>query len=326
MDIKKIFSIAMLSCGSICAVQVAEGAEINGDLTINLEVDGNTFSFFSDDKSTNRIVSSHANGNAEMILEASSFTFRGPRNAVYMQVGKSNTALSTNLNVSSGITCGGKMQVDGGLQVGGGLQLGGDLQVDGGASIYQSLTIYCNPVLGQLRAISFFEGSNGNTISSGSDGGYATLRLEASSFTFVGAKNKTILSLSSGTSKLSSNLTVDGTITCRDKLRVADLLKAGQIETKDIRVEMNEAADYVFDENYDLRPLDEVERFVKENKHLPGVPSAAEMSQEGMSVSQMSNLLLEKIEELTLHMIDMKKEINSLKEENASLRSQLEAK
>ena len=314
MGIKKFFSVAMLSCSCMCAVQVAEGAEINGDLTINLEVDGNTFSFFGDDDSSNRIVSSHANGRAEMILEANPFTFRGPRNEVYMQVGKSNTALSSNLNVEKGITCGGTMQV------------GGELQVDGGASIYQSLTIYCNPVRGNLQAISFFEGSDGNTISSGCDGGYASLRLEATTFTFAGTRGKTIFSLNSGTSKLFSNLTVDGTITCRDKLRVADLLKAGQIETKDIRVEMNEAADYVFDENYDLRPLDEVERFVKENKHLPGVPSAAEMSQEGMSVSQMSNLLLEKIEELTLHMIDMKKEINSLKEENASLRSQLEAK
>lgn len=125
--------------------------------------------------------------------------------------------------------------------------------------------------------------------------------------------------------ELQRNLNVGGKITCHNELEVAEV-KADQIKTKDINVEMNNAADYVFDENYNLRSLNEVESFVKENKHLPGVPSAAEMAENGMSMSQMSNLLLEKVEELTLHLIDMKKEINSLKEENASLKSRLEAK
>jgi hypothetical protein len=118
---------------------------------------------------------------------------------------------------------------------------------------------------------------------------------------------------------------VNGKLSCQDELNVAEV-KADQIKAKDINVEMNNAADYVFDESYNLRSLNEVESFVKENKHLPGVPSAAEMAENGMSMSQMTNLLLEKVEELTLHLIDMKKEINSLKEENASLKSSLERK
>jgi len=83
---------------------------------------------------------------------------------------------------------------------------------------------------------------------------------------------------------------------------------------------MNNAADYVFDENYNLRSLSDVESYVKENKHLPGVPSAAEMAEKGMSVSQMSNLLLEKVEELTLHMIELQKENKALKAEVESLK------
>lgn len=118
---------------------------------------------------------------------------------------------------------------------------------------------------------------------------------------------------------------VNGKLSCYDELEVAEV-KADQIKAKDINVEMNNAADYVFDESYNLRSLNEVESFVKENKHLPGVPSAAEMAENGMSMSQMTNLLLEKVEELTLHLIDMKKEINSLKEENAALKSSLERK
>ena len=110
------------------------------------------------------------------------------------------------------------------------------------------------------------------------------------------------------------NMTVNGKITCKEELKVAS------INTKDVNVEMSNAADYVFDENYDLKSLNEVESFVKENKHLPGMPSAAEMAENGMSVATMSNLLLEKVEELTLHMIRLEKENAALKAEVKSLK------
>ncbi len=115
---------------------------------------------------------------------------------------------------------------------------------------------------------------------------------------------------------------VNGTITCKDQLKVA-ALDASSIKADDINVNMNNAADYVFDENYDLKSLREVESYVKANKHLPGVPSASEMEQNGMSVSSMSNVLLEKVEELTLHMIRLEKENEALKEKVQSLESQL---
>jgi len=84
-------------------------------------------------------------------------------------------------------------------------------------------------------------------------------------------------------------------------------------------VDLNNAADYVFEDNYNLKSLKEVESYVKENKHLPGIPSAAEISQNGMSVSEMSNLLLEKVEELTLHLIQLEKENEALKAKVESL-------
>lgn len=79
-------------------------------------------------------------------------------------------------------------------------------------------------------------------------------------------------------------------------------------------------ADYVFEPNYSLMPLNEVEQFVKENKHLPNVPSAEEMVEKGVEVGQTSKMFMEKIEELTLYMIELKKEIEALKAENAKLR------
>jgi hypothetical protein len=75
----------------------------------------------------------------------------------------------------------------------------------------------------------------------------------------------------------------------------------------------------VFDENYDLKSLSEVESYVKENKHLPGIPSAEEIEQNGVSLSKMSNMLLEKVEELTLHLIRLEKENAELKAKFESL-------
>ena len=132
-----------------------------------------------------------------------------------------------------------------------------------------------------------------------------------------------MLKLNAGKTEMAYDLEVNGKITCHKEIEVSQLysdnLNANQINAKDINVELNNAADYVFEENYDLKSLKEVESFVKENKHLPGVPSAAEISENGMSVSQMSNLLLEKVEELTLHMIQLQKENEALKAKVESL-------
>lgn len=122
---------------------------------------------------------------------------------------------------------------------------------------------------------------------------------------------------------------VDGKIVCKEEIRVAEVntnkVNSDEVNTKgitakEINVEMDNAADYVFEEGYDLKSLDEVEAFVKSNKHLPGVPSASEFKENGMNVSEMSNILLEKVEELTLHLIRLQKEVEQLREENKALK------
>ena len=120
-----------------------------------------------------------------------------------------------------------------------------------------------------------------------------------------------------------AKLHVAGKILCTGEIEVADLnsnsIKVNSLNAKDIQMDMHGAADYVFDENYDLKSLSEVESYVNEHKHLPGMPSAAEMDANGVSVSKMSNLLLEKVEELTLHMIKLEKENAALKAKVESL-------
>lgn len=68
-----------------------------------------------------------------------------------------------------------------------------------------------------------------------------------------------------------------------------------------------EWADYVFADDYKLMTLSEVEKFTKENKHLPNVPSASEIVNGGLDVAKMDAKLLEKVEELTLYIIEQNK-------------------
>ena len=71
-------------------------------------------------------------------------------------------------------------------------------------------------------------------------------------------------------------------------------------------------ADYVFAAHYPLMPLSELEAFVREHHHLPNVPSAEEVTENGFDLARMDARLLEKIEELTLHLIAQQKQIDAL--------------
>ncbi|OYT13457.1 MAG: hypothetical protein B6I19_05025 [Bacteroidetes bacterium 4572_114] len=101
------------------------------------------------------------------------------------------------------------------------------------------------------------------------------------------------------------------------------LTVAGKIHAKEIKVTANAGgADFVFENDYDLPGISEVENFIKTNKHLPDIPSADEMITNGIDVGEMQIKLLQKIEELTLYVIELKKEneemrgeINKLKED-----------
>lgn len=78
----------------------------------------------------------------------------------------------------------------------------------------------------------------------------------------------------------------------------------GHVRAREIRVDQDTWPDYVFSENYDLPPLGEVKRHIKEKGHLPNVPSAAEVQENGVQLGTMDRVLLEKIEELTLYIIE----------------------
>jgi hypothetical protein len=94
-----------------------------------------------------------------------------------------------------------------------------------------------------------------------------------------------------------------GTTTPKEKLSVN-----GKIRAKEIKVETTNWPDYVFAKSYPLPTLQETEKHIKEKGHLPGIPSAEEVKANGIDLGTMNAKLLQKIEELTLYLIEMKKE------------------
>ena len=91
------------------------------------------------------------------------------------------------------------------------------------------------------------------------------------------------------------------------------LYNDGQLQAKEVKVTLSGWPDYVFGEGYKLMSLDETEKFINENGHLPGVPSAQEVEEDGLSLGEMNARLMQKVEELTLHVIELHKQIDELK-------------
>ncbi|MBL7772773.1 MAG: collagen-like protein [Chitinophagaceae bacterium] len=87
----------------------------------------------------------------------------------------------------------------------------------------------------------------------------------------------------------------------------------GKVICTELRVQLAPFPDYVFESSYNLKPLSQVEAFIKEHKHLPGMPSAVEVESNAMNVGDIELKLVEKVEELTLHLIEQQKEIETLK-------------
>jgi len=83
-------------------------------------------------------------------------------------------------------------------------------------------------------------------------------------------------------------------------------------------------ADYVFNDNYRLMSLPEINTFIKEHRHLPNIPSAQQVEENGYELQQMDAKLLEKIEELYLLTIELNEEKENLKEENETLKQRLD--
>jgi hypothetical protein len=83
----------------------------------------------------------------------------------------------------------------------------------------------------------------------------------------------------------------------------------GKIQATEVEIKAGPCSDYVFEKDYSLMTLKDLDQYIRQYKHLPGVPSAEEFDSEGYNIGEMDDLLLRKIEELTLYIIQLEKRI-----------------
>jgi len=161
----------------------------------------------------------------------------------------------------------------------------------------------------------------GLVIESATDGSDATLRLITDNSNLKTAiqaqQTTTTVKLPLLLNPLGGNVGI-GTTTPTSLLTVA-----GKIGSKEVKVSVDNGADFVFEENYPIKNIEEVEAFIKENKHLPEIASATEMKENGIELGSMNIKLLQKIEELTLYLIDQNKEVKRLKSEAGSWKTEV---
>ncbi|MES2680530.1 MAG: hypothetical protein V4635_11620 [Bacteroidota bacterium] len=135
------------------------------------------------------------------------------------------------------------------------------------------------------------------------------------------------MNFTTNTGSISFKIQADGKVVVGNPLSVPGTYKLYVQEgilTEKVKVAIDGTAnwsDYVFASDYKLMPLEQVEKYIVSNKHLPGVISAEEVVKEGLDLGSMDAKLLEKIEELTLYVIKLNKELENLKLENSALNS-----
>ena len=163
---------------------------------------------------------------------------------------------------------------------------------------------------GNLSAATFTGALAGNATSATTAGTVTTNANLAGDVTSVG-NTTTLANTIAGAKTFTTSIYIgDGVNTDPVKLWVN-----GKIKTRAIKVDPLNWPDYVFSKNYDLPKLSDIENFIVKNKHLPEVPSAMEVGKEGVDLGKMNEVLLRKIEELTLYLIDQNKRLEKQQSE-----------
>ncbi len=123
---------------------------------------------------------------------------------------------------------------------------------------------------------------------------------------------------------LSYKTTPDNYVTTNGISTTRNVRVSGIISTNKVKVTQNGWADYVFDSSYQLPHLDSVAAYIQENKHLPDMPSAKEVERKGLDLGEIVKQQQVKIEELTLYLIEMKKQNTAIMDKNKELENRLQ--
>ena len=128
--------------------------------------------------------------------------------------------------------------------------------------------------------------------------------------TLLNARGKSTIHVDGGDGNISlGGAGTDGDVVVKNKRGKATIQLDGQTGTIKTNGKALTPADFVFDNNYALPQLDSVQQFITKNKHLPGVPSGKEMLKNGLDLASFSMNLLQKVEELTLYVIQQNEQL-----------------
>lgn len=160
-----------------------------------------------------------------------------------------------------------------------------------------------------------------------------TFRLDVSGTSQLNGNTNVTGNLGIGTPASGFRLDVNGESNFSGRVKIGasffptstayELAVGGGIIAEEVRVQLQPWADYVFDENYELQPLSEVERYIQKNKHLPGVASAQEVAEKGLNLGEMQKAQMEKIEEIYLYVIQQQKLIEQQQKTIERLESEI---
>lgn len=142
--------------------------------------------------------------------------------------------------------------------------------------------------------------------------GYGSNQISIGTTAPSASNAKREIALYNGTNQAAALFTSDSIRFTRNTSIQGNLSLTGTVKTAAGAIKSSDVADYVFEPDYKLASLSEVEAFTKANKHLPEVPSAAEIEQNGLDLAKMNLILLKKVEELTLHAIDLEKRLKAV--------------
>ncbi|MCV9927684.1 tail fiber protein [Flavobacterium sp. LS1R49] len=207
------------------------------------------------------------------------------------------------------------------------LTVAGSITINGGLNNTLSRPVVLEGTLGygEIRAYSMHGNAKDDGFLRLSAGGgttpWAKTYIDISGYSVVPDMDRNIVFATSSAERMRINQAGNigiGTSNPDSKLTVA-----GNIHAREVKVTVNAGVvpDYVFANDYKLKPLKEVEEYIKENSHLPEIPSAQEIEDKGLMLAEMNLSLLKKMEEMTLYMIEQDKEMKNLKKENEILKS-----
>ena len=197
-------------------------------------------------------------------------------------------------------TAGYKLAVGGAARITGNLSVGGNI-TSATANVTNNLTV------GGATAMS-------GTLTVGNSGFTATALGNVSVGHILRVGNDAVYITSAGNMSVTGNATINSATMGSATIGNGFYCDAtGHLKVKELRVTLTDWPDYVFGKGYRLMPLGEVEEYISDNGHLPQMPSAAEVEQDGADLGEMNRLLLQKVEELTLYIIDLQKQVDELK-------------